>query len=349
MTKNVGKSMLAISSASDPAWLSSTHNPANFVVDMTNTMKMTRIVRICPNLIAMPRLFPNISEYNNVLRFYSKRVIEIPTGLSAPNDWLRTVKDEWEVRWQLVIPEGIYNIDQLLLLINGVVGPLGQTWTFDTDTMSIKIEIAAPVAPGYTFGYFTPAPVVAIDEWLPFVYLSGGASETLSTLGLEKAAFTQSIGFSDNLPFDKINPNSFDATRGTVLDGVPVLPLFDREQHSYEHWSTSAYSVPPLNSPNLDGPQLVHVLISELGDSNVINATTGVLYDVVKSVEMTQVEYGGRAVATVSDLESESITFQHNRCVTGFRVRVVDSKFRALKLPRNCEFNAILAIWFQQD
>lgn len=349
MTKNIGKSMLAVSSASDPAWLSSSHNPASFVVDMTNTMKMNKIVRIAPNTVVIPRLFPNISEYNNVLRFYGRRVIEIPTGLPAPADWLRTASADWEVRWQLVIPEGIYNIDQLLVLINAFVAPYGQTWTFDTETLTIKIVVAVPAPVLYTFGYFTPAPVVPLDAWIPLVYVSGGLSEILGTLGLEKAAFSQSVGFTDNVPFDRVSPNSWDATRTTILEGVPTLPLFDREKHSYQYWSSNGYTVPLLNSPNLDGPQCVHVLISELGDSSTINATTGVLYDVVKSIEMTTVPWGGRAISTVVDLEAEAITFQHQRNVNSFRVRIVDSKFRALKLPRNCEVNAVLGIWFQQD
>lgn len=349
MSKNIGKSMIAISSASDPAWLSAAHNPASFVVDMTNTMKMTRIIRIAPNDIVIPRLFPNISEYNNILRFYSRRIIEIPSGRPAPEDWLRTVGRDWEIRLQITIPEGIYNIDQILTLVNAAVVPLGQVWTFNTETASIGITANIPTPLASPFGYFTPAPVLPLNAWLPLVYVSGGPSELLSTLGLEEAAFSQSIGFSDNVPFDPLNPSSFDATRATILEATPSLSLFDRERHSFSYWMSNGYTTPRLNSPNLDGPQFVHMLISELGDSSTIDATSGVLYDVVKSIEMTRVDWGARVEATINDLESEAVTFQHHRSVTGFRVRIVDSKFRSLKLPRNCEVNAKLALWFQQD
>jgi len=349
MSKSIGKCTLAISSASDPAWTSSNHNPASFSVDMTNTMKLNRVVRVAPSQVVIPRLFPNISEHNNVLVFYGRRVIEEPTYLPAPRDWIRTVSPQWTERYRIVIPEGIYNIDQILTLINATVTPLGQTWSFNTITMSIEITTTAPGAQTVVYGYFTPAPVAPIDEWFPLMYVTGGQSDLFNTLGLEAAAFSTSVGFTDNVTFDRTNPNTFDATRGTTIDNIPALALFDREKHSYDYWLNNDYDTPPLNRPNLAGPEFVHVLISELGDSSTINATTGVLYDVVKSVEMTQAPYGERVATTITDLETDAINFQHFRSVNGFRVRIVDSKFRALKLPRNSEVNITLGIWYQQD
>lgn len=347
MSRPISRSVVAISSASDPAWLADAHNPADFIVDMTNTMKMSRIVRTAANHVVVPRRFPNINEYNNTLRWHGRRVIAIPSGLPAPQDQLLTVGD-FEIAETLVIPPGVYNIDEILLLINTAAVTLGQVWTFNTSTLSIEITCTAPGLPVYSFGYFTGAPPVGA-VFLPLYYLSGGTSELMSTLGLEKAAYGSSVGLSDNVPFDRLQPNTFDTTRGTSIATTPALACFNREAHSFDTWMTANYNTPLLNQPNLAGPGIVHVIVTDLGDSSVINATTGILYDAVASVEMTQVPYGDRVSSHMWTPESESIDFPNSRSVTGFRVRIVDSKFRPLKLPRNCEVNLLMALWFQTD
>lgn len=348
MHRTIAKSMLAITSASDPNWTADTHNPADFSVDMNNTMKTTRVVKVCPALLSIPRMFPNISRYNNVLRWYARPVITLMTGMAPPQDKLLTVGD-YTIAAQVVIPEGIYNIDQILAIINPVAATFGQTWTFNTDTMSLVITTTAPGVPAYTFGYYTGASPVTGTVYMPLYYISGGATESLSTLGLQKAASETSVGFTDTVIFDRAIPNTFDATRGTVLDGVSVLATFDRPQHSYDYWLTNAYTTPMLNSPNLAGPETVHVLMSDLGDSSTIDATTGILYDNIGTVEMTEVEFGGRVNAQSLTSDAETIDFQHHRSVTGFRVRLVDAKFRALTLPRNVVFSAVLTLWYQTD
>ncbi len=349
MSQSIAKSTLAICSSSDPAWLQDSHNPADFVVDMTNTMKMNRIARVAPSQVVIPRFFPNISEYNNTLHFYGRRVVEVPTGLPPPKDWLRTVNKTWEVMYSLIIPDGIYNIDQILLKINSMLNALGQTWTFDTDKLTVQIHKNAPGMPASPFGYFTPAPADPIDSWLPLVYMTGGGTELLSTLGIEKAAFGESIGHTDPVVFDPVDPDTFDSTMGTPLNDIPLFALFARDLHSFATWMTVAFDSPPLNSPNLAGPEFVYVLISELGDSSTVNATTGILYDVIKAMDITSVPFGERVCATIVDLEAESVTFKPVKSVNGFRVQVVDSKFRQLKLPRNREVNIILAVWYQHD
>jgi hypothetical protein len=180
-------------------------------------------------------------------------------------------------------------------------------------------------------------------------YMSAGGTDSFDTLGLQAVAYATSIGFQDPLPFDQTNPNSFDATAGSNLSSTTLFQLFDRSTHNYQGWISNAYVTSQLNRPNLDGPELIHCIVSDMGDSSHVDSATGTPYDVMKSLDMTAAAFGSRQVVEIKDVEAEAVLFQHFKNLTGFRVRLVDSRFRSLMLPRNCEVNLVLTLWFQQD
>jgi len=346
--KTVSHSQLIITSRADAAWPGQSHNPADFTVNMTNTVKTTRIVAVVPTMIAIPRMFPTISKYNNVLIMWQRKVIEVPSGLPAPNDWLRTVSNQWSPVVSITLPVGILNVDQIIAIINPLVSGLGQVWSFNTTTLNLVCNVTAPGAPAQAFGYFTGGPT-GINAYAPMTLLSGGSSESMTTLGLQPLLWGVPSGFTDPHGFDPVNPSSFDAVAGSNLAGAMVLELFNRESHSYTDWITNNYQTPQLQPPNLAGPTVVHCTVSDLGDLSHVDASTGTTYDAVKTCMIATVPYGETFREVLKDVDAEKIDFKHQRSVTGFRVRLLDSAFRGLVLPPNCEVNLDLTLWYQDD
>ena len=122
-------SYLSISSRADPAFQNATFNSASFDVVIPNSTKLNNVSRICLSSVTIPRMFPNIDESNNRLVWWKREVIEIPTAV--PDYWLRTVSPMWTAVNQLTLPVGIFNIQQLLPLINAAC-PADEVWSYDS-------------------------------------------------------------------------------------------------------------------------------------------------------------------------------------------------------------------------
>ncbi len=76
-------------------------------------------------------------------------------------------------------------------------------------------------------------------------------------------------------------------------------------------------------------------MITDLGDSSTVDAETGLLQDIVTSVNLGDVPFGTVKERLGNDSEIEGIEFQQARNISNFRVRILDSQNRQLSLPRN--------------
>jgi len=333
-------STLALSSEDDPTANYAGHNPASFIVDIPNATRINGVTKICPTFVSIPRMFNNIETWNNELVWWQRQVVELPTG--APDTYLRTTANDWTATHRLVIPRGIYNIYQLLDLINAEVGP-DEVWSFDSTLLTVVVT-KTPTDPPVAWGEFVdPGHVPPPVSYANMTYVSSGATSFFDTLGLQKSA-DANTHTEDLSPFSQILPDSFDAILGSNLQTVNTVPLFDRFAHSYSVWSMDPYTTPRFNPPNLAGPSLVHLILTDVGDSSMISAGSGLASDTVASLSMTSVEWGENATRMVHDGEFEGITYMAPRNVSRFRVSVVDARLRQLSLPRNWPVRAIIQL-----
>ncbi len=335
---------LSLDSTQDTNWNTSDHNPADFTVRVPNN-KLTGVSRICFTDVSIPRLFDIINENNNTLIWWQRQVIEPPvTGM--PNNNLRTVSNTWTATRTLQIPTGRHNITSILAVINAATGG-SEVWSYDSVNGSLVISKTPSGVPIDFKQFVDGAHVDPAVSYADMTYVSGGTTESLDTLGLQKAA-DQSSRLEDKLDFDQRNPNSFDAVKGSNLQGVYAFPLFNREAHDYKTWATAAYTTPLMNPPCLTGPQQIQVTLSELGDGGLVSAGTGVSYDVITTVDLSQVPIGTNAIRHVTDSEAQSIGYLAPREVRAIRVRLLDRKFRPLTLPRNYPVNVTVQLQFTE-
>lgn len=337
-------SYLNICSRDDPNSASSQFNPANFQVVVPNSIRLQDVMRICSNFISVPRMFPNITQYNNTLFWYQRQVLELPVA-GQPNYWLRTVANNWTVTASITIPVGIYNMTALLALINAAVPrdtitnlPL-EVWTYDNVNNTVVITTTPNSLGPIAFGvFFDNAHVTPPVSYANMTYLTDGESEFFDTLGIQKAADFNSTQFLDDVAFDPSNPNSFDSTLGSNLQGITALPLFNRLL-IYSQWATNVYVTPFFNPPNLSGPTTVHVGLQDLGDGATVSSQSGTTFDILTTINMDNVGLGVQVSKEVHDADADAIGFKAPRNITGFRVRLLDEQFRVLSLPRNYSVN----------
>jgi hypothetical protein len=324
-------SYLNINSTMDPLWELSSHNPADFVIQVPNSLRTSKIWRIVNNTCVIPRMFPNIAAPDNGLAWYQREVVEIPTA--APNVWLRTVSPVWTLRMSLFFEPGIWNVDLILAKLNSVTGP-NEVWAFDA-VNGCFVVTETPTAPPVVFGtFFDPVHVPPPVTYANMTYLAEAGGHVFDVLGLEKQA-----SIATNLPLSPAlvptSPDTFDNLTGSNLDSKNVLPLFDRSAHDYTTWATVPFISPLNNKPNLSGPVVVHVVLADLGDSSAVEAKNGMLQDIVTSVNLADVEFGAFKAKEVNDVEGEGIEYVAPRNISQFRVKLLDTQSRQLYLPRN--------------
>ncbi len=336
----VRDSYLNITSTMDTKWESSTHNPADIQLALPNSTRTNKIWKIVPQTVSIPRMFPNIYAPDNELIWYQREVVELPTD--DPTIWVRTVAQDWTITRRLTFPPGLWNVDQVLVHINAVTGP-DEVWTFDTTLLSFKVTVT-PSAPAVVFGEFVVIPphITPAVTYANMTYIAEPGtvegksvdSHMFDILGLERVASVLStLPLSPNLI--QLDPNTFDNLNGTNLGGRNVYPLFDRTLANYALWAVTPYTSPDNNQPNLAGPTVVHVLITDLGDSSTVDAQTGLLQDIVISVGMGDVPFGTFKERLLGDVRGEGIEFQQARNISNFKVRLLDTRNRQLFLPRN--------------
>jgi hypothetical protein len=323
-----------VSSKMDVQWETSAHNPANFTLEMPNSVRTNRIWKILPHSTVIPRMFPNVYAPDSTLVWYQRQVLELPTP--DPNTWFRTVASDWTAVKTLTIPDGIYNVNTLLSRINAFAGP-SEVWSFDSVNNCIVVT-KTPTPPPVVWGNFIdPAHVPPPVSYAGMTYiLESPDSHFFDVLGFEKTASLLS-----NLPFSPTlipnDPSTFDNLTGSNISMRNAFPLFDRTAHSYATWSTTPYTSPTGNSPNLAGPVVVHLSISDLGDSSTVDAKTGTLQDTLTTVNLGDAAFGEFKERLCHDAESEAIQYQQARNVSNFRISLTDSRNRQLVLPRNFE------------
>lgn len=326
-------SYLNISSTMDPLWELASHNPADFTIQVPNSLRTGKIWRIVNNTCSIPRMFPNITTPDNSLAWYQREVVEIPTGV-VPNMWLRTVSPLWTLRMVLTFEPGIWNVDLILAKINSATGP-NEVWTFDA-VNGCFVVTKTPTGPPVAFGEFLdPVHVPPPVSYANMTYVVENGGHVFDVLGLEKqASIATSLNLSLALNFR--DPSTFDNLTGSNLDGKNAFPLFDRVAHDYyTTWAVSPFISPLNNKPNLAGPVIVHVVLADLGDSSVIEAKNGTLQDIVTTVSLGDVEFGAFKTKEVKDVEGESIEYRDARNISQFKVKLLDSQSRQLVLPRN--------------
>lgn len=330
---------LNISSTMDQKWETASHNPANIALALPNSVRTNKVWKITPHTAVIPRMFPNIYAPDNVMLWYQRRVAELPTA--NPTIWFRTVEPDWTITRQLVFPEKIWNVDSILVFINAATGP-NEVWSWDATNLCFIVTVT-PVGPPVVFGNFVvvppyvppPQPFANMTYVVePFNLPGVGDSHVFDVLGLERmASILSSLPLSPNLvPSD---PNTFDNLLGSNLSMRNALPLFDRIAHSYATWATVPYASPLNNQPNLAGPTVVNVAVSDLGDSSTVDAQTGQLRDIITSINLGDVEFGAFKERIVNDTDGEGIEYQAARNISNFKVSLLDTRNRQLTLPRN--------------
>lgn len=334
-------SYLNISSTMDLKWESASHNPANIQLALPNSVRTNKVWKITPHTTVIPRMFPNIYAPDNEMVWYQRRVSELPT--TSPPDaatiWLRTVESDWTVTRRLVFPDQIWNIDSILVFINAATGP-NEVWTWDAINLCFVVTVT-PVAAPIVFGTFVVvAPYVPGPQ--PFAnmtyivepFTSTTDSHIFDPLGLERVASTLSaLPLSPQLILT--DPNTFDNLLQTNLAFRNAFPLFDRTLHSYALWAVTPYVSPRNNQPDLAGPVVVHIAITDLGDSSTVDAQTGQLHDIVTSVNLGDVDFGTFKERIVNDADAEGIEYQAARNISNFKLQLLDVRNRQLTLPRN--------------
>lgn len=326
-------SYLNIDSTMDLKWESSAHNPADVYLDLPNAIRTNKIWKISPHTVVIPRMFPNIYSPDTTLQWYQRAVVDIPTGVI--NQVLRTVAPNWTVTRSLTLPDGQYNVQTLLAAINVATGA-NEVWSFDPITSCFIVDVTPPTTP-ITWGLLTsPAPPAYPYANMTYIVEPLG-SHLFDPLGLEKeASILSSLPLSHVL--NPIDPNTFDNLDGSNLAGRNAFPLFDRTLQSYALWAANHYTSTPSNQPNLAGPVVIHVRISDLGDSSTVDAQTGTVQDIVTSLNIGDVDFGTFKSREIKDLDGEGIEYQQARNVSNFRVSLLDSRNRQLSLPRNFPF-----------
>lgn len=323
---------LNISSEMDLQWETAVHNPADFTLALPNSTRTNRILKIVPHTTVIPRMFPNVYAPDNVMVWYQRQVVELPT--TDPNFWFRTVDEKWTPTKNLIIPPGILNVDQLLAIINAVSGPT-EVWTYD-GSLNTFIVTVTPAGPAIVFGIFAdgahvPPPVTYAN--MTYIVEPLG-THLFNDLGFEKVA-SETMLLPLSPTFDPTNPNTFDNVLNSNLSMRNVFPLFNRLLHSYANWAVLPYISPRNNAPNLAGPVVVHVTVTDLGDSSTVDAETGLVQDIITTVNLASVGFGAYKERLVNDADAEGIEYAQARNVANFRVRITDSKNRQLTLPRN--------------
>lgn len=61
---------LLVTSNMEPSFGSTTHDPANFTVRVKNAATLSKVVKVVPKLVTIPRLFNNITDTNNTIAFF---------------------------------------------------------------------------------------------------------------------------------------------------------------------------------------------------------------------------------------------------------------------------------------
>lgn len=333
----VRASYLNISSTMDLKWETASHNPADISLALPNSVRTNKIWKITPHTAIIPRMFPNIYAPDNEMLWFQRRVIEIPT--EDPTIWIRTVEPNWTVTRDLVFPQKIWNVDSILTFINAATGA-NEVWTWDATNLCFLVSVT-PVAAPIVFGPFVVVPPYAPppQPFANMTYIVEPFSATLDshifdTLGLERVASAlSSLALSPSLVIT--DPNTFDNLLGSNLSLRNAYPLFDRTLHNYNSWATLVYNSPINNSPNLAGPIVINISISDLGDSSTVDAETGQLHDIVGTVNLGDVDFATFKERIVNDGDSEGIEYQAARNISNFKLKLLDARNRQLTLPRN--------------
>ncbi len=328
----IRSTFLDVASQMDIQWESNTHNPADVTLALPNSIRTNRILKIVPHTTVIPRMFPNIYAPDNVMVWYQRQVVELPTA--DPTIWLRTVDEKWTPTRTLTIPNAIMNVELILNAINAVTGA-GEVWTYDA-TLSTFVVTVTPVGPPVVFGFFVDgAHVPPAVSYASMTYIVEPVDTHLfDPLGLERVA-----GELSTLPLsprlDPLTPATFDNLVGSNLGAGNAYPLFDRTLHNYTSWATLPYTSPRNNPPNLAGPVIVHLSLSDLGDSSTVDAQTGLSHDIVTTMNLGDVNFGTFKQRIAHDAEVEGIEYAQARNISNFRMRLTDSRNRQLALPRN--------------
>lgn len=321
-----------IHSNMDIQWETAIHNPANFTIILPNSTRTNRIWRISTNMLTVPRMFPTIYAPDNVMVWYRRQVIEVPTG--TPDTYLRTVEQKWTEVKRLVFPDGMWNQDLILAHINAFTGP-NELWSFDTASQSFVFTVT-PTDPPIVWGIFVdPGHVPPPVTYANMTYIAEPfGTHLFDPLGLERNASVLS-SLPGPTALNPLDPNTFDNIINTNLDSRNVYPQFDRTLRSYAAWSSTVFNSPPNNPPNLAGPVTVHLSITDLGDSSTVDALSGTPTDIIASINMGDVDFGTFKSREINDMEGEGIEYQQARNIANFQVRLLDARNRQLTLPRN--------------
>lgn len=356
---NAAASYLAFSSKDDLEANNPGFNPADFNIVVPNSIRLQDVVRVSATTVSVPRVFYNITPFNNQLFWWQRVVVDTPT---TPGFVFRSLNPNWVLTDSITFPVGISGIQTILDLINThraaiLGGPDLEVWTYDNtvEPNCVKITVTIPMpANPIVFGIVPDVPpfaAVANMTWVTCgtpkqIQAGENPSGAFDLLGLRNTAESLSSFITqNNQPFDPADPNTFGSFNGVQvaplppypsnLAGLLKIPLFEADVFDYNMWATTNYATPQLLPPNFAGPLKVYITISDLGDLSTVYAKSGTNYDVIAAVNLTGVPPLESAFKEVKDGEYESVGLKQPRNITGFHVRILDERFQQCFLPAN--------------
>lgn len=355
---NSSASYLACSSKDDIESNQPGFNPCDFNIVVPNSIKLQDVVRVSVTSVEIPRLFFNVTPFNNKLFFFQRLVHDVPAD---PGFVFRTVNPNWVLTDSITLTPGIVSniqsvLDEINAHRNATLGGVYEIWSYDTtiDPNSVRIDRNnthwAPIVFGRVPDVPPPQPF-AVMTWVTASIPAGGltgkeGSGSFDLLGLRDTSVDLQSYFTQQAQlFDPNDPNSFGSFNGlqvpplppydSNLQGLLKLPLFEADVFDYNIWATTDYATPPLLPPNFAGPNSVYVTMSDLGDLSTVYAKTGTNYDVITTVSLSGVDPGQSAFKEIKDGEYEAIGLKQSRNITGFKIRVLDNRFQQCFLPAN--------------
>lgn len=173
---------------------------------------------------------------------------------------------------------------------------------WDFDDSKLTVQISRPDMTTSIDGPIT---------WEAETYVSSGSKETLTTLGIRGQ-------------YNKVNG----------ISEILAEPLFID--------SVTPYTSPRFEPPSMGGPSIVHVLLAELAQSNMVDVRDGTPYDVMVTICLSGTPYGQKFIFEADDLFVNDIDYEDHRHPSVIEMRVVDSKMRQLYLPFNTSIDVVL-------
>ena len=196
---------LWVSSNMAPSYLTPTHDPANFTVRLPNTTMISKVVKSVPKLIAIPRLFFNVTEDSNVVYFESSSLGRIT----------------------VLVPPALYTTATFLETVNAQI-PSSMKLVRDLDGL-IRFDPSVYTGPTYADLYTYTRPGSRFARYLGWKLLSSTpalartvAPQTgLETLTLPQLGGPQCV----NVIVKCLGPQQIFAQDGCEIESLAVVPM----------------------------------------------------------------------------------------------------------------------------